>query len=52
MSALEKFRDSNVDFADCLILVESQAEKLELLTFDKKLGKINGCQLLTQQRII
>lgn len=48
VSALEKFRESNVDFADCLILVETQAEKLKLLTFDKKLGKINGCQLLTE----
>jgi predicted nucleic-acid-binding protein len=46
-SALEKFRESNVGFADCLILAESQTEKLELLTFDKKLGKIIGCKLLT-----
>jgi len=47
-SALDKFSDSNVGFADCLILAESQAKKLELFTFDKKLGKIIGCKLLTQ----
>jgi len=45
--ALEQFSKCNADFADCLILTESQQENLELWTFDRKLGKLQGAQRLT-----
>ena len=48
LSALQLFRDTNVGFADSLILSEVQSEKLNLFTFDKKLGHLKNCQLLTE----
>jgi predicted nucleic-acid-binding protein len=39
-TALGLFRQSQADFADCLILVESQHVQTTLYTFDKRLG---GC---------
>jgi predicted nucleic-acid-binding protein len=40
--ALALFRASNADYADCLILAGCQARDLELHTFDKRLGKLDG----------
>jgi len=40
--ALELFRSSNADYADCLILSNCRARDLELYTFDKRLGKLGG----------
>jgi predicted nucleic-acid-binding protein len=45
-SALLLFQQSQADFADCLILVESQDNKTILYTFDKRLGKHNDAELL------
>ena len=45
-AALLLFRHSQADFADCLILVESQDVKTVLYTFDKRLGKHNDVELL------
>lgn len=42
--ALNFYRDSNADFSDCLILIESQEEECELATFDRKLGKLIGAR--------
>ncbi len=41
-TALNNFQNSNADFADCLILAESQKQGYQLVTFDKKLGKLTG----------
>ncbi len=40
--AMKLYLKGNADFSDYLILAESQQEKLQLLTFDKKLGKQAG----------
>ncbi len=40
--AMKLYLKGNTDFSDYLILAESQQEKLQLLTFDKKLGKQAG----------
>ncbi len=47
IKALARFRHGNVGFSDYLILCETQSiEGMELYTFDKRLGKIQGCQWL------
>lgn len=43
-AAVEKFRSQNVDFSDCLILAESQAQTMMLYTFDKRLSKLTGAK--------
>jgi len=40
--ALELFRSSNADYADCLILSNGRARGLVLYTFDNRLGKRAG----------
>ncbi|MDP1615221.1 MAG: type II toxin-antitoxin system VapC family toxin [Methylococcales bacterium] len=45
-TALALFRQSQADFADCLILAESQCAKTTLYTFDKRLGKHSDTILL------
>jgi predicted nucleic-acid-binding protein len=45
-TALALFRESQADFADCLILAESQYAKTTLYTFDKRLGKHSDTTLL------
>jgi len=45
-TALGLFRQSQADFADCLILVESQHVQTTLYTFDKRLGKHPDTNLL------
>lgn len=40
--ALTIYRNSNVDFADALILQTSRQHHLELLTFDTKLARLPG----------
>jgi predicted nucleic-acid-binding protein len=47
LMALNIFKNSAADFADCLILVESRARGCELLTFHRKLAKQAGVQLLS-----
>lgn len=44
--ALQIFRTNNVDFSDCLILVESKQENCVLVTFDKKLSRLPIVKLL------
>jgi len=41
-SAVTLFRKHYADFSDCLILTESMSQKLQLYTFDKKLGRLKG----------
>ena len=41
-SAVTLFHKHSADFSDCLILTESIAQKLQLFTFDKKLGRLKG----------
>lgn len=43
--AMRQYIHGNADFSDYLILAESQREHLNLLTFDKKLGKQAGVVL-------
>ena len=45
-AALDLFRQSQADFADCLILAESQHAGTILHTFDKRFGKHNNTELL------
>lgn len=45
-TALVIFRQSQADFADCLILAASQQAETILYTFDKRLGKHNDTKLL------
>ena len=44
--ALELYRATNADYADCAILTECQARELTLHTFDKRLGRLEGATLL------
>ena len=46
-SALDSFVSSHTDFADCMILAESQYAHSILATFDKKLSRQQGCLLLS-----
>lgn len=41
-TALQSFKAGTADFADCLILAESQDIELPLYTFDKQCGKLTG----------
>lgn len=43
--AVKLFRDSNADFADCLILAGCQERGLILHTFDRRLGNLPGTVL-------
>ena len=47
LSALQSCLTANADFADCMILAESASAGHELVTFDRKLGKLAGARLLT-----
>ncbi|MFU8789633.1 MAG: type II toxin-antitoxin system VapC family toxin [Methylobacter sp.] len=44
--AIELFRQSRADFADCLILTESSYVDAVLYTFDKRLGRHSNTRLL------
>ena len=44
-SAVSLFRKHTADFSDCLILTESASRKLQLFTFDKKLGRMKGAAI-------
>ncbi len=46
--ALERFRQSNAGFADSLIAAESMGKNAQLWTFDRKLSKQQGVQLLSE----
>ncbi len=49
--ALQLFRESTADFADCLhIALATQAGEQPLWTFDKVAAKVSGAQLLTKAR--
>ena len=43
-AAVRLFRESNADFADCLILTGCRSRGLDLYTFDKRLSKLDGAQ--------
>lgn len=45
-TALNVFRHSQADFADCLILAESQQAHAVLHTYDKRLGRHGDTELL------
>lgn len=44
--ALQLFQLSNVDFSDCLILVESKRENCTITTFDKKFSRLDTVKYL------
>lgn len=46
-AALEVFRTSNADFADCLLFTESRHFGVPFYTFDKRCGKLPGVNWLT-----
>lgn len=45
-AAIELFRQSHADFADCLILAETSDLDTVLYTFDKRLGRHSNARLL------
>ena len=45
--ALKNYSEHNVDFSDCLILAESEANNHQVITFDKKFSRLSNCVLLT-----
>ena len=47
-AALQNYLAANTDFADCMILAESVGSGHELVTFDRRLGKLDGARLLTK----
>jgi len=49
-SALQSFKTSTADFADCLILAESQQFKVPLYTFDKRCGKLTGTHWIKTEK--
>ena len=46
MEALTTYKASKVDFSDCLIAAESQAQDSTLFTFDKSQSKLPGVELV------
>ena len=44
--ALITYLSANVDFADCAIHAEAQREGVGLLTFDRKLERLSGVEVL------
>jgi len=46
LKALEYYREGTADFADYLILVQSQRQGLDLHTFDQRLARQPGVRLL------
>ncbi|MDP1612902.1 MAG: type II toxin-antitoxin system VapC family toxin [Sulfuritalea sp.] len=46
LSALQHHLTGSADFADCVILAESVNAGHELVTFDRKLGKLAGARLI------
>jgi predicted nucleic-acid-binding protein len=45
--ALASFRRANVDFADCAIHAEARREAAALLTFDRKLRRLEGVEVIS-----
>ena len=45
-AALALFRQSNADFSDCLILPGCRHRDLPLHTFDRRLAKLDGAQMV------
>jgi predicted nucleic-acid-binding protein len=46
IQALDYYREGTADFADYLILVQSQRQGLDLHTFDQRLARQPGVRLL------
>lgn len=46
-NAVDLYRDSNIGFADALALVGGRAAGTPLLTFDRKLARLEGAELLS-----
>lgn len=46
-AALAEFRNGTTGFADDLILMAARSHNAALLTFDRKLGRLPGAQILT-----
>ncbi len=44
--ALQAFAGSNIEFGDCVIHAEARREDAELLTFDRKLKRLSGVEVL------
>jgi len=51
LEALGLFKENNCDFSDCLIAAESQAVDCTLMTFDKKLSRLSGVDLITSRKV-
>ena len=47
LRAMELYAASNIDLADAVALVDAQEHAVTLKTFDRKLSKLTGAQLLT-----
>ena len=43
LAALESYRAGRADFSDYVILAESRIQSSQLATFDRKLGRHEGC---------
>jgi predicted nucleic-acid-binding protein len=50
LESLGLFKQHTVDFADCLIAAESRAANCTLMTFDKKLSRLNGVNLASNHK--
>jgi predicted nucleic-acid-binding protein len=46
--ALSLYRSSRADFSDYLILAQIRSKQLTLYTFDRKLGRLQGAQLMKE----
>lgn len=46
-SAVALYRDTNIDFADALIVSKSRLQRFTVLTFDNKLSKLEGVMKLS-----
>lgn len=47
-SAVALYRDTNIDFADALIVSKSRLQRFTVLTFDNKLSKLEGVMKLSE----
>jgi len=48
LSAVALYRETNIDFADALIVCKSRLQHFTVLTFDNKLSKLEGVMKLSE----
>jgi predicted nucleic-acid-binding protein len=46
LAAIALYRETNIDFADAVVLIDAREQHISLQTFDKKLGKQAGAALI------